>query len=169
MIHASNFLFYTMSSDSDDELVAACIIIAESTKTKSRKRKIWTKPWLKKRQTFGVCDTLLREFRLENEEDYFNFLRMSPDVFDSLYGLVKEELTKQNTVMREAIPPYLKLAATLRYLITGESFSSLQYTFRIHRTTIGLFVTDVCNSLYEKLKDTIQVRYILNIKLVLYI
>ena len=74
-----------MSSDSEDELVAACMIISACKKKKAKQRKLWTKPWLKKRKCFGVYDTLLREFRLESEADYFNFTRMSPEIFDSLY------------------------------------------------------------------------------------
>lgn len=146
-----------MSSDSEEEIVAAVIIISEVSRKKSRKRKIWTKPWLKKRHQFGIYDTLLREFRIESEADYFNFLRISPTVFDHLLDLVKDELKKQNTFMRDAIPPHLKLAATLRYLVTGESFTSLQYLFRMHRTTIGQFIPDVCDTLCCKLKDEIQV------------
>ena len=72
-----------MSSDSEDDKIAAtAIIILASVQTKRGKR-VWTKPWLKKWRQFGVCDTLLREFRSEEEGDYFNFLRMSqPATFE---------------------------------------------------------------------------------------
>ena len=51
----------------------------------------------------------------------------------------------------------MKLAATLRYLTTGKTFTSLQYLFRIHRTTLGNFIFEVCNALNDKLRDQIQV------------
>ena len=41
------------------------------------------------------------------------------------------------------IPVGEKLAVTLRYLTTGESFKSLMYQFHIHRTTVSLFVLTV--------------------------
>ena len=40
----------------------------------------------------------------------------------------------------------------LRFLATGESYESLQYQFRIHRTTIGRFVPLVCKVIYSCLK-----------------
>lgn len=36
--------------------------------------------------------------------EYKKFLRMSPDVFDELLNLIKEDFTRQNTHMRESIP-----------------------------------------------------------------
>jgi len=161
-IHASDFIT-TMSSDSEEEiaLAASSIIIISKCRKRKRTRKVWTQNWLKQRPKFGVYDTLLREFRLESEADYFNFLRMSPNVFDHLLELVQTDITKQDTVMREAIPPYIKLAATLRYLVTGETFTSLQYLFRIHRTTIGKFIKEVCVALNDKLKDQIKVTFLL--------
>lgn len=56
------------------------------------------KKWLTKRKTFGVCDSLLSEaeLRLESEADYFNFLRMSPKVFDHLLDLTRDSITKQD-------------------------------------------------------------------------
>ena len=55
--------------------------------------------------------------------------------------------------MRIPISPEEKLAITLRYMATGESFDSLMYQFRIHRTTIGQFILPVCTAIYEALKD----------------
>ena len=44
------------------------------------------------------------------------------EILHKIIPLVK----KQDTNMREAIPPEERLAVTLRFLATGESFSSLQ-------------------------------------------
>ena len=101
---------------------------------------MWNKNWLQKRPSFEVYDTLLTEFRFREEEDYFNFLCMPPETFDNLLSLIKENITKQNTNMRDAIPPHLKLAATIRLLCSGETYTSLQYLFRIHRTTLSQFI-----------------------------
>ena len=62
-------------------------------------------------------------------------------------------ITKLSTNMRKSIPAAEKLAVTLRFLATGESFESLLYQFRMHRTTIAKFVPVVCNKIYEHLKD----------------
>ena len=55
--------------------------------------------------------------------------------------------------MREPIPPAERLAATLRFLATGESFSSLQYQFRISASTLSLIIPEVCHVIYQVLKD----------------
>ena len=53
--------------------------------------------------------------------------------------------------MREPIPPRLKLAATIRFLSTGESYKSFQ--FRIHNSTLSLFVPEVCQAIFNRQKE----------------
>ena len=86
-----------MTSDSEDEIVAA-IIIVKLCRKNLKSKAVWTKNWLRKRKTFGIYDCLLCEFRLESEADYFNFLRMNPQIFDHLLELVKDNI-KQDTMM----------------------------------------------------------------------
>lgn len=77
---------------------------------------------------------------------------MSPDVFDELLNLIKEDFTRQNTHMRESILAALKLAATTRFLATGENYSDLQYQFRVHQSTVGQFIPEVCDAIFIKLE-----------------
>lgn len=70
--------------------------------------------------------------------------------------LVKEIaplITKQTTIMRRPIDPEVKLAITLRFLATGESFESLMYQFRVHSSTIAKFIPEVCTKIYEVFKE----------------
>ena len=55
--------------------------------------------------------------------------------------------------MRKPIAADEKLAVTLRFLATGESYESLMYQYRINRTTIGRFVPTVCKEIYNCLQD----------------
>jgi hypothetical protein len=55
--------------------------------------------------------------------------------------------------MREAIPARERLALTLRFLATGESYSSLHYQFRISVSSIALIVPEVCKAVYDVMKD----------------
>ena len=55
--------------------------------------------------------------------------------------------------MREPIPPRLKLAATIRFLSTGESYKSFQFQFRIHNSTLSLFVPEVCQAIFIQQKE----------------
>jgi len=45
-------------------------------------------------------------------------------------------IKKQTTFTREPLEVGIKLAATLRFLATGNSYPSLQYSFRLEATTI---------------------------------
>jgi hypothetical protein len=55
--------------------------------------------------------------------------------------------------MREAIPAGERLALTLRFLATGESYSSLHYQFRISVSSIALIVPEVCKAVFDVMKD----------------
>ena len=86
--------------DSESECAAAVIIVAAISKKRKRIRKkrlrsIWVKPWLGRRNDLGVDNTLLREFRLEDSDEYKKFLRMSPENFDELLGLVELDIQKK--------------------------------------------------------------------------
>lgn len=62
-------------------------------------------------------------------------------------------IARRDTNMREAIPPGERLALTLRFLATGESYSSLQYQFRISVSAVALIVPEVCQAIYDALKE----------------
>ena len=122
-----------MSSDSsDDEAVASAMIVIatlarERKEKKRKKRSFWVKPWLQRRKAHGTYETLIRDLREEDQHDYNNYFRMDPEEFDELFSLIEHNITKRDTNMREAIPAKIKLAITLRFLATGESYQSLQY------------------------------------------
>ena len=122
------------------------------------------KHWLKRRQGLGVYETLLAGLQLEDECNYKDYLRMTSENFEEIFQLIKDDIRKENTKMREPIPPRLKLAATIRFLSTGESYKSLQFQFRIHNSTLSLFVPEVCQAIFNGLKEkymkvTIQISF----------
>lgn len=55
--------------------------------------------------------------------------------------------------MRKSISASDRLALTLRYMATGESFRSLQYVFRIPHNTISTIVPEVFDAIFTVLKD----------------
>ena len=78
---------------------------------------------------------------------------MTSENFEEIFQLIKDDIRKENTKMREPIPPRLKLAATIRFLSTGESYKSLQFQFRIHNSTLNLFGSEVCQAIFNRLKE----------------
>ena len=87
---------------------------------------------------------------------------MTPENFHEILVLIRDDITKKDTPMREPIPPEIKLAVTIRFLATGTTFDNLSMCFRVHKSTIGKFVPEVCEAIYRRLKiDYFQVKFIL--------
>ena len=55
--------------------------------------------------------------------------------------------------MRNPLPVGLKVACTLRYLATGNSFSDLSYQFRTSVPAISSFVPEVCEAIIAEYRD----------------
>jgi hypothetical protein len=57
---------------------------------------------------------------------YKNFTRMSPSEYEFLVNLIGEKISKKDTAFRKAISVQERLALTLRFLASGDSYVSLQ-------------------------------------------
>ena len=55
--------------------------------------------------------------------------------------------------MRNALEPALRLAITLRYLATGDSYKSLMYSFRVAHNTISRIVPETCEAVIQHSKE----------------
>lgn len=73
-----------------------------------------------------------------------NFTRMNPIDFEALLNMIGGKISRRNTKFREAISPLIRLAVTLRFLTTGNSYTSLMYTFKISKQAISEFIPEVC-------------------------
>ncbi|XP_025203752.1 protein ALP1-like [Melanaphis sacchari] len=122
-----------------------------------RKRRWWVRQWIQRRNNNGGSTFISRELRNENPEDFKNILRLSDTHFDFLLNKIQFNIQKLNTTMREAIPADTKLKITLRYLATGDSFKSLEYFFRVPKSTISKFLPEVCTEIYAALAEFIEV------------
>ena len=81
-----------------------------------------------------------------------NFVRLSPELFTELVEKVGPVFQKEKTRFHEPLPAGLKIAITLRYLATGDSYKSLMYGFRVALNTISLFVPKMCEAIYQVYK-----------------
>nr|CAH7767975.1 unnamed protein product [Callosobruchus chinensis] len=76
-----------------------------------------------------------------------------------------------DTKFRKAIPVQDRLAITLRFLATGDSFTSLQYLFNVSKR-ISIIIEETCNALIQALKEQIKVTlnyYYINIYFITYV
>lgn len=122
-----------------------------------KNKRCWVRTWLMRREIYGASSTLLRELAAEDVPEYRNWLRMSKEKFEILLNQIAPQITKTDTVMRSAIPARIKLEITLSYLATGNSYRTLQRLFRVSRPAISKFVPEVCDAIYEGLKEYIKV------------
>ncbi|KAI4469801.1 hypothetical protein MML48_1g12284 [Holotrichia oblita] len=126
-------------------------------KKNRRRRRMWIREWIKRRDVFGASATFLREVELEDPETFRNHLRLTTNQFQELLSVVKDFIKKKDTLMRPALEPRIKLQITMRYLATGDSFSTLEHMYRIPKSTISKFLPQVLKAIYEGLKDYVKV------------
>ena len=79
----------------------------QQVKKKERKKEIFVKAWLKRRKNLELYGTLLVELRLEQEYNYNILLRMTSEHFEEIFQLIKDDILKENTSLRELILPRL--------------------------------------------------------------
>jgi hypothetical protein len=75
------------------------------------------------RTLYGQYEHLLSELNREDHTGYMNFLRVSPEPRIELVARVGPHLQKKDTFWRKTLEPGLRLAITLRYLVTGDSYN----------------------------------------------
>ncbi|CAH2085196.1 unnamed protein product [Euphydryas editha] len=135
-----------------DEAELLCYAaIALLAKKKRKKRSMWTKEWLQKRNHYSHTN-LLEELRLF-PRDWFNYLRMTEVVYLNLLKLVTPMIEKRSTNMRESISPHERLSATLRFLATGRNYEDLKYSTLISPQALGRIIPETCAAILDALKD----------------
>lgn len=97
------------------------------------------------------------ELTSEDAAEFSNFCRMSPSDFKFLLHKITFMIEKQQTRLRMPIPAKIRLAITLRYLATGDSYKSLHYLFKVSTPAISLIIPEVCKAINSVLKDQIKV------------
>ena len=95
----------------------------------------WVLPWILQREERGCYRTLLDELITTDIPGYRNFTRMKPAFFYLIEERITSHLRKSITNFRKPLEVGLKLAVTLRHLFTVESYTSLQYQWRVGKTT----------------------------------
>lgn len=99
---------------------------------------------------------ILRELAIDDIGSFKNFTRLTPEMFTKLLNLVKPIIEKKDT-FRKTIPPKERLAMTLRYLATGDSYTSIAYLFKVSKQIVSLIIPSVCEAIAQVLKEYIKV------------
>lgn len=103
------------------------------------------------REESGVFNR--RILYLRNFPDrFFSYFRMLPETFDKLLTIIKNDISKQVTFMRQPILPELRLAVTLHHLAEGSSHSSIATHYGLGRSTISSIIYETCDALWNRLQ-----------------
>jgi len=78
----------------------------------------------------GASDNLVKEMEFVDLEMFYNYCRMSTEMFDQLLHIVGPHIEKRY-VIRDPIPSRTRLPVCLRYLASKDSMASVAYSFRI--------------------------------------
>ncbi|XP_041982596.1 uncharacterized protein LOC121735745 [Aricia agestis] len=82
---------------------------------------------------------------------------MSREDFEDLLSKVNPFIMKKDIQLREAVPAKIRLALTLRFLASGDSYESLHFLFKISPQLISQIVPEVYEALNKVLKDEIKI------------
>ncbi|XP_061717043.1 uncharacterized protein LOC133524899 [Cydia pomonella] len=124
-------------------------------KKKWRRRRWWILAIHRKRTKVSM-ENQFAELCAEPSGEFSNFVRMSCSDFEYLLQKITPMVIKQDTYWRDAIPVKVRLAVTLRYLATGDSYRSLHYLFKISSQVISIIVPEVCLALNKVLKNIVK-------------
>ena len=129
----------------EQEAIIAGLVILEEQEVRHgrRERTVWVKPWLMRRVTLGHYDTLMQELMRESRGDFRSFLRIEPAMFREMIDRLTPRIAKHDDC-RPGLPAGMRLAITLRFLATGNSYHSLAFSFRVSYSTISVLVPQVC-------------------------
>lgn len=132
-------------------VILAALVAEEAwvARVERRQRRWWVRPWLLRRPLYGDYDTLMVELEREHQADFKKFLRMEPAMFRELLRRVGPRIERSREG-RQPLSAGLKLAITLRYLATGDSYQTLCFNFRVAHNTISRFIPEVCEAIVEE-------------------
>lgn len=132
----------------DDDDFFLLILLANSTRCEKNKM-------FEKRNREGSYEILVKRHLLDNDSMFVTYFRLSPYLFYKVVDLIRDDIGVSSKVLGGAkkyrISPEQKLCIALRYLVTGDSQSSLQFDSRISQQRISIIIQDVFNAIKIKL------------------
>ncbi len=112
-------------------------------------RRWWCQPWLLRRPAFGQFKHLTVELRIEDPASFQNFVRCETAMFQKMVDRLTPLICKLDTNYRKALDRGLKVVIVLRYMATGDSSKSLQYSFRVAYNNICLLIAEVTSAIMD--------------------
>ncbi|XP_046856108.1 protein ALP1-like [Xenia sp. Carnegie-2017] len=119
---------------------------------KKYKKRFWVRKLFKSLAIRGEFVNLVQELKLHDHELFFKQFRMDPSQMEEVLSWIAPKIYKQET-RRDVIKPEDRLCVTMRYLATGDSFSTISMSYRIGETTISKIVSETSNAIWEAMLE----------------
>ena len=78
---------------------------------------------------------------MEDQQSFFNFMRMPLEMFDALLNGVEPRIQKLDTSCRRALAPEMKVSVTLRHLASGDKNPILSTRHVLIATSVSQLCT----------------------------
>ena len=131
----------------------AAILLAELIQDYDKKvTRGKTRRWMKRRPERGYFSTLIMELSAEDSVSFKEMMRMSKGDYLYILKQIERDITPKKILGgNEVINAKARLAVTLRFFATGETFRSLSFQFRISRAGISYIVLEVCKAIVRRI------------------
>ena len=111
-----------------------------------------TRSWIKRRRDRGYFNNIIRELRIEDRFGFREMFRMDVIDFEYVLGKISDIISpKERLGGTDSIQSDERLALTLRFLATGETFQSLSFEFRILLNAVFYIVKGCCKAIFERM------------------
>ncbi|XP_052814130.1 uncharacterized protein LOC128241217 [Mya arenaria] len=104
---------------------------------------------------YGQYNTLIQELRYDDASSFKRYLRITPTMFDDILQRLTPHSQKKDTRFLYALPAGIKLAITLRYMASGDTYASLAYDYGVAAGSVCHFVPEVYAALLKEYKDDV--------------
>ena len=93
------------------------------------------------------------ELKKEDVKGFRNFLRMDYEIYQEILTRIEHRIKPKKSKYRKPLTAGIKLAITLRYLASGDSYHSLMYGFRVAHNTISKVIRQVCHAIVAEFAE----------------
>ena len=113
------------------------ILIAQIQAILDRRKEktCWVRHWITLRPDKDAYGNLVHLLRKEDVKGFRNFTRIATAMFADMVTRLTPRLQKYDTWYRKALPVSLKVAITMRYFASADSYHSLIYLFYVPHST----------------------------------
>ena len=144
----SPFILYFKTAD----LVTLLVLneLMDSDNEKSQRGKL--RNWIKRSRERGYFNNIIQELRIEDRFGFREMFRMDVTDFENILAKIsdivspKKRLGGTNPAQADE-----RLALTLRFLATGETFQSLSFQYRISVKAVSYIAKGCCKAIVERI------------------